>query len=224
MFITKSLCWIAEINTTWKINCIPIKNKERKISKGAKAHRHAGMLMNLQLSCWFAGLAVWVFSSLDVTLAHPQGSSLCNAIGQRLFFAWTPARSLQAWSISGPGCGDAVWTEGWLHLFPCHWHKPGTEQPETWISPSYECVLFKWMACGRLSRFSLVWLFVTLCDSMDSRTYQAPSLWDSPGKNTGVGYYFLFQEIFPTWGSNPGLLFPALAGRVFTTSTTWAAV
>ena len=30
--------------------------------------------------------------------------------------------------------------------------------------------------------------------------------WDSPGKNTGVGYHFLLQGIFPTQGSNPGLL------------------
>ena len=30
--------------------------------------------------------------------------------------------------------------------------------------------------------------------------------WDSPGKNIGVGCYFLFQGIFPTQGSNPGLL------------------
>ena len=29
--------------------------------------------------------------------------------------------------------------------------------------------------------------------------------WDSPGKNAGVGCYFLLQEIFPTQGSNPGL-------------------
>ena len=28
---------------------------------------------------------------------------------------------------------------------------------------------------------------------------------DSPGKNTGVGYHFLFQGIFPTQGSNPCL-------------------
>ena len=31
-------------------------------------------------------------------------------------------------------------------------------------------------------------------------------LWDSPGKNTGVGCYFLLQGIFPTQGSNPHLL------------------
>ena len=30
--------------------------------------------------------------------------------------------------------------------------------------------------------------------------------WKSPGKNTGVACHFLFQGIFPTQGSNPGLL------------------
>ena len=32
------------------------------------------------------------------------------------------------------------------------------------------------------------------------------SLWNSPGQNTGVGSFSLFQGIFPTQGSNPGLL------------------
>ena len=31
-------------------------------------------------------------------------------------------------------------------------------------------------------------------------------LWDFPGKITGVGCHFLLQGIFPTQGSNPGLL------------------
>ena len=31
-------------------------------------------------------------------------------------------------------------------------------------------------------------------------------LWDFPGKDTGVGCHFLLQGIFPTQGSNPGLL------------------
>ena len=34
------------------------------------------------------------------------------------------------------------------------------------------------------------------CGSPDS------SPWNSPGKNTGVGCHSLFQEIFPTQGSN----------------------
>ena len=31
-------------------------------------------------------------------------------------------------------------------------------------------------------------------------------LWDFPGKNTGVGCHFFLQGIFPTQGSNMGLL------------------
>ena len=33
-----------------------------------------------------------------------------------------------------------------------------------------------------------------------------PHPWDSPGKNTRVGCHALLQGIFPTQGSNPGLL------------------
>ena len=51
------------------------------------------------------------------------------------------------------------------------------------------------------SRFSCVQLFVTIW----TIAYQAPYPWASPGKNTGVGCHFL-QGIFPTQGSNPGLL------------------
>ena len=45
----------------------------------------------------------------------------------------------------------------------------------------------------------------TLCDPMDC----SPRLlcpWDSPGKNTGVGYHVLLQGIFLTQGWNQGLL------------------
>ena len=41
------------------------------------------------------------------------------------------------------------------------------------------------------------------------RLFAAPpgcSPWESPGKNTGVGYHFLLLGIFPTQGLNPGLL------------------
>ena len=46
--------------------------------------------------------------------------------------------------------------------------------------------------------------------------YGPLSLWNSPGKNTGVGSHFLIQEIFPTQGSNPGL---CIAGIFF---SVWA--
>ena len=45
--------------------------------------------------------------------------------------------------------------------------------------------------------------------------------WDSPGNNTGVGCYVLLQGIFPTQGSNPHFMSPALAGGFFTTNATW---
>ena len=42
-------------------------------------------------------------------------------------------------------------------------------------------------------------LCLTLCDTMDSP-------WNSLGQNAGVGSLSLLQGIFPTQGSNPGLL------------------
>ena len=47
--------------------------------------------------------------------------------------------------------------------------------------------------------------------------------WDSPGKNTRVGCYFLLQGIFPTQGLDSCLMSPAFAGRFITTSATWEA-
>ena len=43
----------------------------------------------------------------------------------------------------------------------------------------------------------------TLCDPMDTRLLHP---WDFLGKSTGVGCHFFLQGIFPTQGSNPGLL------------------
>ena len=47
------------------------------------------------------------------------------------------------------------------------------------------------------------------CLTLSTPQTVAPRLlcpWDSPGKNTGMGFHFLLQEIFPTQESNPGLL------------------
>ena len=48
---------------------------------------------------------------------------------------------------------------------------------------------------------SRVWLFATPW----TVAYEALPPWDFPGKNTGVGFHFLLQEIFPTQGLNLGL-------------------
>ena len=46
-----------------------------------------------------------------------------------------------------------------------------------------------------------------LCSLQPDGLYPSRFLhpWDFPGKNTGVGCYFLLQGIFPTQGSNLGL-------------------
>ena len=56
---------------------------------------------------------------------------------------------------------------------------------------------------GRVAAASVV------SDSVRPHRWQPTKLcrhWDSPVKNTGVGCHFLLQGIFPTQGSNPGLL------------------
>ena len=47
------------------------------------------------------------------------------------------------------------------------------------------------------------------CPTLRAHGLQPPRVlypWDSPGKNTGVGFHFFLQRIFPTQGSNPRLL------------------
>ena len=67
-------------------------------------------------------------------------------------------------------------------------------------------------------------LCLTLCNSMDCGPPGSSVHGGSPGKNTGAGCHFLLQGIFPTQGSNLHLLcLLVLAGRFFTTSTTWEA-
>ena len=60
------------------------------------------------------------------------------------------------------------------------------------------------------SAFACVYLVAqscpTLCNPMDCSLPGSSVHGDSPGKNTGVGCHFLLQGIFPTQGSNPGLL------------------
>ena len=46
----------------------------------------------------------------------------------------------------------------------------------------------------------------TLCDSMNCSLPGSSDNGDSPGKNIGMGCHALLQGIFPTQGSNPGLL------------------
>ena len=73
-------------------------------------------------------------------------------------------------------------------------------------------------------------LVKSLCDSCNPVQLYEPKptrllcLWDSPDKNTGVGFHALLQGIFLTQGSKPmSLKSPALVGRFFAASATWEA-
>ena len=67
---------------------------------------------------------------------------------------------------------------------------------------------------------------LTLCNFMHHSPPHS-SVHSSPGKNTGVGFHALLEEIFLTQGSNPHLLClltSLMSGGFFTTSTTcWEA-
>ena len=47
---------------------------------------------------------------------------------------------------------------------------------------------------------------------MDCKPTRLLCPWDSPDQNTGVDYHFLLQGIFPTQGSNLGLLHWSFTG------------
>ena len=51
-----------------------------------------------------------------------------------------------------------------------------------------------------------MWNESRLVVSDSLQPYGLYSPWNSPGQNTRVGSCSLLQGIFPTWGSNPGLL------------------
>ena len=68
-----------------------------------------------------------------------------------------------------------------------------------------------------LSCFSLVQLHAALWTA----ACRLLCPWDSPGKNTAMGFHFLLQEMFSTQGSGSNL--PEWAGGFFTTGATWKA-
>ena len=65
---------------------------------------------------------------------------------------------------------------------------------------------------------------LTLCNPHGLQPTRLLCPWDSLGKNARVGCHFLLQGIFLIQGLNPCLMSHTLAGRFFTTSTTWEAI
>ena len=99
----------------------------------------------------------------------------------------------------------------WLHLHPMGLGRTGlspldyARKTTVWTAFLVSHLFFRINIClcvCMLSCFSHAWQFVTLwtvaCQALLSMNY--------PGKSTGVGFHVILQGIFPTQGSNPGLL------------------
>ena len=80
------------------------------------------------------------------------------------------------------------------------------------IKITYICLESKrlWLLSLHWNKLKVKVLVAQLCPTLRSCGLQPTTLlcpWDSPGKNPGVGSHSLLQGIFPTQGSNPGLLY-----------------
>ena len=94
---------------------------------------------------------------------------------------------------------DSVWSHRWQPTrLPRPWDSPGknTGVGCPFPSPMHESEKWKWSSS-------------VMSDSSWPHGLQPTRLlclWDFPGKSTGVGCHSLLQGIFPTQGSNLGLL------------------
>ena len=76
------------------------------------------------------------------------------------------------------------------------------------VAESVSCTAIGIYSCDL---YIIEWMWVApscpiLCDPIDCSPPGSSVHRDSPDKNTGVGRHVLLQGIFPTQGSNPGLL------------------
>ena len=111
--------------------------------------------------------------------------------------------------VQSLGWEDLLEKEMATHTSILAWKIPWTEEPGRLQSIGLQRVGRDWGTSLSLSpvlerkvKVKLAQLCPTLCDPMD---YIIHGLYNSPGKNTGVGSLSLLQGIFPTQGLIPGL-------------------
>ena len=85
-------------------------------------------------------------------------------------------------------------------LFPGNFPHPGIEPR----SPALQADSLPSEPPGKLKVYESGSDSTQLCLTLDDPMDYTP--WNSPGQNSGVGSLSLLQGIFPTQGSNPGLL------------------
>ena len=128
-------------------------------------------------------------------------SSLCT-----LVFDFS---KLAFWANSSPRPSLLNLTSGWE--LPLIWPQLGLSlviwtsfpAPSRLSSRNSASSLFFWCCClaTKLLSDSFVTPWTVACQSTEGCRLLCP--WDSPGKNTGMGCHFLFQDIFPNPGIKP---------------------
>ena len=144
--------------------------------------------------------------------SHCQFTALSSQEMSPLHLGRVPVCSLTQWTSPSNLNPPALWTSGansCLESFfwpphPNSSHEIQSHKASVRAEYIYSMIceekkkkqLVIHLVCPRvLSRFSQ--LYPALCDFVDC---SPPSPWDSPGKNTGVGYRALLQGIFLTQG------------------------
>ena len=148
-------------------------------------------------------------AGLGTTPGEPRSSNLgwlqcfASSRSQFCFFldsgiGYGPVRGLR-------GTGAGGWSTGSSPLY-CRAAQPRfkrtAHRPESAGSThkcSFPCATYMFLGESEKESRSVM--------SHSLRPHGLYSPWNSPGQNTGVGSLSLLQQIFPTQGSNPGLLF-----------------
>ena len=130
-----------------------------------------------------------VNTDFKITLSLPQTLWL----GERTGLMITPGLDYQTW-------GEYIYKAeciSWRVSVKKYMNSKGFLLLQLQIQRSYSfcCVLFL-----------VAQSYLTICDPIDCSPPGSSVHGDSSGKNTGVGCHALLQGIFPTQGSNPGLL------------------
>ena len=193
------VCWslsrVLVFVTPWTIVCLVCLSMEfsRQEDWNGLLFLSPGYLPNPGGKSWSPTLKAdlpeseppWL-SHLNFPWSEPLGKPLCSVVDRK-----TSSLAKHSVCENQQPCSHQRITlkiKGWKKIFRANWNHRESRSDYTYI---YAVLSHS---------------IVTFCDPMDYSLPGSSVNGDSPGKNTGMGFHALLQGIFPTQGSNPGLL------------------